>query len=286
MFRLFELLKSRGHLVLFILLEVIAIILLYRNSNYHSSVILSSTNIITGKLTETATIANSYIGLKDANIELMNRNAQLEREVRMLRNKIERITVDSLSYQQIMQDSINYPFPYEYKIAKVVGNVLYGNSSYLTIDMGSNEGIYPDMGVLGISGLVGVVKTVGGRYAQVLPVTNKDFAMSCKVKDGEYIGILKWDGENAQETLLTNLPKHISYEVGDSVYTSSYSAIFPEGIFVGTIVGEGSSIDDNFCALKIRLNMGLENIKYVYVLTNYHRKERDDLETSLGINKK
>lgn len=282
MVRLFELLKSKGHLILFVLLEVVAIILLYRGSNYHSSIILSSTNIITGKVTEAATIANSYIGLREANIDLMSRNAQLEREVLRLRSTIERLTVDSLSYRKITTDSIDRPFPYEYKTAKVVGNVMYGNSSYLTIDVGSKDGVYQDMAVLGTSGVIGVIKTVGARYAQVLPVINKDFAISCKMKNGEYIGILKWDGSNPQQTLLTNLPKHISYEVGDSVYTSSYSAIFPEGIFVGTILGEGASIDDNFCALKVELSMRLENIKYVYVLTNYDREERNRLDASLN----
>lgn len=282
MVRLFELLKSKGHLILFVLLEVVAIILLYRGSNYHSSIILSSTNIITGKVTEAATIANSYIGLREANIDLMSRNAQLEREVLRLRSTIERLTVDSLSYRKITTDSIDRPFPYEYKTAKVVGNVMYGNSSYLTIDVGSRDGVYQDMAVLGTSGVIGVIKTVGARYAQVLPVINKDFAISCKMKNGEYIGILKWDGSNPQQTLLTNLPKHISYEVGDSVYTSSYSAIFPEGIFVGTILGEGASIDDNFCALKVELSMRLENIKYVYVLTNYDREERNRLDASLN----
>lgn len=282
MVRLFELLKSKGHLILFVLLEVVAIILLYRGSNYHSSIILSSTNIITGKVTEAATVANSYIGLREANIDLMSRNAQLEREVLRLRSAIERLTVDSLSYRKITTDSIDRPFPYEYKTAKVVGNVMYGNSSYLTIDVGSKDGVYQDMAVLGTSGVIGVIKTVGARYAQVLPVINKDFAISCKMKNGEYIGILKWDGSNPQQTLLTNLPKHISYEVGDSVYTSSYSAIFPEGIFVGTILGEGASIDDNFCALKVELSMRLENIKYVYVLTNYDREERNRLDASLN----
>lgn len=281
MLKLFELLKSKGYLILFVLLEVVAIILLYRGSNYHSSIILSSTNFITGKITETATVANSYLGLKEANITLMSRNAQLEREVLRLRSTIERLTIDSLSYREVMKDSIDQPFPYEYRIAKVVGNITYGNSSYLTIDLGSKDGVYQDMAVLGVSGVVGIIKAVGKRYAQVLPVTNKDFAISCKIKNGEYVGILKWDGENPQQSLLTNLPKHISYAPGDSVYTSNYSAIFPEGIFVGTILEEGSSIDDNFCALKVELSMKLENIKYVYVVTNYDREERENLDAIL-----
>lgn len=281
MFKLFELLKSKGYLFLFVLLEVVAVILLYRGSNYHSSIILSSTNFMTGKIIEAATVANSYLGLKEANIGLMSRNAQLEREVLRLRSAIERLTVDSLSYQEIMKDSIDRPFPYEYKTAKVVGNIQYGNSSYLTIDLGSKDGVYKDMAVLGTSGIVGVVKAVGKRYAQILPVINKDFAISCKIKNGEYIGILKWDGENPHQSLLTNLPKHIAYEPGDSIYTSSYSAIFPEGIFVGTILGEGASIDDNFCALKVELSMKLENIKYVYVVTNYDREERETLDAIL-----
>lgn len=281
MLRLFELLKSKGHVALFVLLEIVAIILLYRGSNYHSSIILSSTNAVTGRISEAATLANTYIGLKEANVALMNRNAQLEREVLRLKNTIERLSIDSLMYRRVMGDTIDQPFPYDYRVGKVVGKVLYGNSSYLTIDIGEKDGVYPDMAVVGTDGIVGVIKTVGHQYSQVLPAINKDFAISCKIKDGKYIGILKWDGETPHQSLLTNLPKHVSYTSGDSVYTSSYSAIFPEGIYVGTVQEEGTSIDDNFCALRVNLSMNLDNIKYVYVLTNYDKAERQHLDDTL-----
>ncbi len=278
MFRLLEFLKSKGHLILFIVLEIIAVTLLYRGSNYHTGVLLSSTNVITGRVTEIASVANSYIGLREANIDLMNRNAALEREVLRLRNNIERLLVDSLSYRSLFGDSIDRPFPYGYMTAKVVGNILYGSSNYITIDKGSEDGIHPDMGVVGINGIVGVVQTVSRHYAKVIPVINKAFAISCKVGSSEHVGVLKWNEQDITHSQITNLPKHVKFEQGDSVFTSSYSAIFPENIFIGTIEDEGTSPDDNFYALKVKLNVSFDNLKYVYVIVNYDRKERTMLE--------
>ena len=239
---------------------------------------LSSSSLVTGRLTEIATIADSYMGLKETNTGLMQRNAELEKEVLRLQSTIERLTVDTLVYNRLIRDSVTRPFPYQYVTAKVVGNILLSKSNFLTINKGSNDGIRADMGVVSSNGVVGVVKAVSPHYAKVIPVINSAFAISCKLRRSEYFGTLTWDGVDYEHTQLTHLPKHVQFNTGDSVYTSGYSSIFPENVYVGRVVAQSSSPDDNFNSLQVALSTDFGNLKMVYVIINYDRDERQAVE--------
>lgn len=275
--RLLELLKAKGHIVLFCLIEIVAILLLIRGSNYHNSVFLSSSNVVVGKLTEVTTAADAYIGLKRANAELLQRNADLQKEVLGLKSQIERLTIDTLVYQRLVRDTTSTPFPYDYIAARVVGNSLFSKSNYLTINKGWADGIRPDMGVVSIQGVVGVVSAVGAHYAKVIPLINNHFSVSCKLVSKGPFGDLHWDGVDYEHTLLTHLPKHLEYSIGDTVCTSGYSAIFPEGVYVGVVTEEVTSSDDNFYTLRVKLNTDFSRLKNVFVIKNYMRSELDSL---------
>ncbi|MBR8702647.1 rod shape-determining protein MreC [Porphyromonas levii] len=277
--RLLEFLRSNIHLIIFVLLEVGAFVWLFRGSTYHESVFLSSANRATGAVIEYANKSNEYIGLRDANIALMERAAQLEMENQQLKYQLKRLEVDSLAWQRLSTDSIIRPFPYHYEVAQVVGTTLFGGDNYLTIDIGSKDGVYNDMGVLSNLGVVGVVKTTGQKYAKVIPLVNRNFNLNCKPSpQSQFVGTLAWDGKDLEHSLLTNLPKHAPYNKGDSVVTSGYSSIFPEGLFVGTVEGEGDSPNDNFRALRIKLGAPFATLKYIYVVQNFEREEREEIE--------
>ncbi len=276
--RLIEFLKANGHTLLFLVLEFVAIALLISGSKYRSSVFLSSANSAIGDVMELSHTANRYMGLQEANVELMQRNADLEVEALRLRSILDRLTVDSLSWKRLSKDTVDRTFPYDYVIAKVVGNTQFGQKNYITLDVGEADGVKPDMGVVGANSIVGVVEAVGKKYAKVIPLTNPQFSLTCKLSSTDYTGTLHWAGPDLGEIQLTNLPKHVKYEVGDSVFTSAYSAIFPEHLFVGTVSGRGKSTDDSFFALDVKLATNFSTLKYVYVLRNYELEERREVE--------
>ena len=78
---------------------------------------------------------------------------------------------------------------------------------------------------------------------------------------------------------LENIPKHIKpIEKGDTVQTSGYSAMFPEGLLIGTVdtawLADGKGAHD----IIVNLNEDLSTLKYVYIVTNLMKTEQLDLE--------
>lgn len=280
--RLLEFLRSKRHLLLFLLLEIIALTLLFGGSRYRSGVVLSTANDLTGRVMEASQTIRAYTGLEEANVALLHRNAYLEREVLRLHNQLERLTIDSLSWARLGRDTVDRPFPYDYVAGKVVGHVFFSKSNYLTIDVGTRDGVAPDMGVVSSEGVVGIVQAAGDDYARVVPLVNSTFGLSCRAEGADQLSVLKWDGLDVEHSLLTNIPKHKAPEAGAEVYTSGYSASFPEGLAVGIVEGQGKSPDDSFYAYRVKLSTHFATLKYVYVLTDSALEERRRVETVTG----
>ena len=63
----------------------------------------------------------------------------------------------------------------------------------------------------------------------------------------------------------------------DTIITSGFSSIFPEGINVGTI--ESYSLEKgNFYEIKVRLFTDFQSLFHVNVIRNYQKEEQLNLE--------
>ena len=63
---------------MFILLEAVSLMLVYRNNAYQRNIIFSSANVVTGYIASISGSVTSYLNLRDINKELLERNGQLE----------------------------------------------------------------------------------------------------------------------------------------------------------------------------------------------------------------
>ena len=84
------------------------------------------------------------------------------------------------------------------------------------------------------------------------------------------------------EAVLSDIPYHVDIAAGDSVVTSGYSSIFPEGILVGTISGY-SMEEGSFYIIKVKLSVDFRKLTYVTVIENMLLDEQRELE-NLDIN--
>ena len=263
-----------------ILLIAFSIYLVFKHNSYQRSVYLSSANRVSSQLYGVSSNVTSFFNLKRNNNELLERNAELESAVQLLKKHIVTLTGDTSTIEAFTLDSI-VATQFEFIPADVVNISISKFNNYITIDKGSMDGVAPDMGVISTAGVVGVVRNVSKHSAVIIPIINPNFRLGAKLKNSDNFGSIAWDGSNANEAQLREVPKHEPFAVGDTVVTG-FSRIFPEGIIVGFTKEMGVSTDDNFNTFNINLATRFQTLSHVLVINDKYHPERVELETSIN----
>ena len=260
--------------LLFVIYVVASCLLLFRNNPYQHHIFLTSANTVSATVYGTAENVTSYFHLRDINDDLQAQNARLEAELLDLQKKLGRYELEA-SFDSIMNDTIK--LQYDFILADVISNSITRGHNYITIEKGRRDGIKPEMGVVDQNGVVGVVNVVGEHASRIISLLNPKMRLSCKIKGSEYFGSLVWDGKNPEEAVLEEMPRHEKFKKGDTIVTSGYSALFPPGIPVGTIVSHAKEHDDNFYALRIKLFTDFNRLSTVRVITNDMNEELKEI---------
>lgn len=96
---------------MFILLEAVSLMLVYRNNAYQRNIIFSSANVVTGYIASISGSVTSYLNLRDINKELLERNGQLELQMQDLQDQLDALIADTVSFKGFAPDSTEQ-FPY------------------------------------------------------------------------------------------------------------------------------------------------------------------------------
>lgn len=261
---------------LFLLLEVASFVLLFRFNHYQQSVYFTSANVVAGKIFEVSGGITSYFHLKSVNEDLMERNIWLERQVASLEKQLLEGGTDSLKLQSLAHLASS-----EYRIfkANVIKNSLNKADNYITLDQGELAGIRPEMGVVNANGAVGIVYKTSAHYALVISLLNSKSSLSCKIRGSDYFGYLKWEGDDSRYAYLIDLPRHAEFSLGDTVVTSGYSTVFPEGVVVGTVDDMSDSHDGLSYLLRVKLATDFGKVNSVRVISRTGQVEQKMLES-------
>lgn len=271
---------KNGTWFFFIFLEIICFYLIFQYNTYQHSLFLNSSNELVGRVYSISGNVHSYFGLRKDNEELITYNAELQSRVWELENELKELIADTTTSHAWLRDSAHMDV-YDYVVARVVNNSINRADNYITINKGRNNGIKPDMGVLSQQGIVGIVREVSPNFARVQPVLNSMTRINCKVKGSNNTGTLVWDGKDYRYANLEGFPRHEVFSVGDTIITSGFSHIFPEGIFVGVVEDSKGQNDDHFLTLKLRLSTDFSSLSNVFVIENKVGSEQTELEQSL-----
>jgi rod shape-determining protein MreC len=136
------------------------------------------------------------------------------------------------------------------------------------------------MAVINSDGIVGVVKSVSESYSSVLSVLNRDFTVSAKIRKNGYFGPLTWSGSSSYYATLVDIPHHVKISEGDTIVTSGFGGVFPEGFLIGTI-SDFKLKGGNYYEIKVRLSNDFRKLNYVQVIRNYAKNEIDSLENAV-----
>ena len=262
------------HWLLFLLLEIASVVLLFRYNSYQGSVWISSANGVAGKVYEWQSQVDQFFHLQERARQLTQRNLELEYELHKARQALLDQGSDSAAIDSMLLASLGNLRMTE---ARVVSNSVRRRDNLMTIDRGTVDGIRPDMGVVCGTGLVGVVYMASQHYAVVMPVLNIHSRISCAIRDRGYFGYLKWDGRDATEAYMDDVPRHAQFTPGEWIETSGFSTIFPPGITVGRIVSIGNSADGLSYRLRVKLSTDFGCLRDVKVITDETVAERQEL---------
>jgi len=279
MLNIFRFIAKYSTFLLFIILQACALYLLFNNNSFQQSALFSSANRINGFLFTAEESVTQYFHLRDNNDALLKQNCELELKIARLQSALLQYTDTSGIALLRMKESEEFSLIRGRVIKNSVSHLL----NFVTLNIGKLDGVLPEMGVANAQGIVGVVSKVSDNYSVVIPVLNPQIRFSCKLKKLNASGSLVWDGADRRFAYLEEIPPYVTVSKGDTVVTSGFSAIFPEGIMVGTVEEYDVGDDANFLKLKIRLSTKFDALSNIRVIRYKHREEVKKVEEEAAL---
>lgn len=274
--RLILFIKKTYVLIIFILLEIVAINYYMNSSSYTKARVLTISNSLVGNLHSVISGVGDYFNLRSENDMLLTEIVHLREQIHLQENT-----------PYIINDSVNvnvtpstYDFVerlYLYSTAAVVNNSIASRENYLTIDKGSREGVNRNMAMITPDGtIVGYVLESSERYSVGISILNTNFRTGGKIKDKEFFGSVWWDGRSHTHVMLSEIPKYADIVVGDTIVTG-YSSIFPPDVVIGTV--ESFELNQStYYDARVKLATRMPSLKHVLLIDYAHMQEREMLE--------
>ncbi len=194
-------------------------------------------------------------------------NAELQKTIDRLRLEQATLLEDARQGQRL-QWLLKFRESYIYQTvpAQVIGSSGSIQSRVVWLDKGKDAGLQPDMAVITPDGIVGKVRTVFDRTAQVLLINDETSGAGVVLETTRVRGILR--GNASGQPQVVNLLADNRIQAGEKVLTAGGDQIFPRGLAVGTVekvirdTERGSYID---VVLKPAAN--LDHLDEVLVIT-------------------
>ncbi len=266
------LIKYRGWL-LYLSLLFIAFVLTIQSHNYHRNSWIGSSGYLTGGILNSRSKVSDYFDLRDENQRLQEENASL-------RMRLLSVSDTLVGAPEKIQVGDNPPFTIF--PARVIKNDYAKRDNYITIDIGKEQGIEPDMGVMTHRGIVGITDQ-SARFTRVVSLLNTQLLVNAQIKGTSVIGSLNWEGGDPYTVSLKDVPRLAKVKVGDTITTGSQSSTFPPDILIGTV--SDLRLVDNGARYKIdvRLFNDMTDLGRVYVIKSRDYEALKVIDT-LGIN--
>jgi rod shape-determining protein MreC len=272
-----ELIKRYFHLLVFMMLQIFAILLIYKNSNYQHFVISTSMQSVVAPVQKFANIFYRQFRYSAENTFLMQQNIELFREKENMF-----VFSDDSIHEVFTGKGKNKRRMYDITSAHIVFNTINKTNNYIIIDKGKRNGIAADMAVLSPNGVVGVVSDVSSNFSTVISLLNPNSRVSAKVMPINQIGTVMWLDNDPAVAQLTAIPQHLMVSVGDSVVTSGYSDVYPQDILIGTVIEIFDNPNNTFLTIKIKLATDFRNLNNVYIISNLYKPELDSLKSKFN----
>ena len=257
--------------VIFIVLEMAALNMLRNNGPLQATWFSRGAQNFMGFVWGGSESIAQYFSLKKTNDELSQKNEALKLRIAELEAALGENGADDMGG---FADGYTF-LPAE--IVKISNNTQH---NYIIVGKGSEDGVTEGAGIMTGKGAIGVVDAVGPRFSYARSFKNHDMSISARIGREGSVGPLAWDGKSSSGAILSEIPHHVEFEMGDTVYTSGYSSIFPPDIPLGTI-GRSKIVNGATYEIDVELFEDYGALRYVMVVKYAGKDEIKELEEDL-----
>lgn len=197
--------------------------------------------------------------------ELLEENSNLKKELTeksLVEEKYEKLLKENVRLRDLLK--MKSEFKYSFRVGKISFQQARELYESFAIDLGSKDGIKKNMPILYKDILIGRVEKVLDDYSIVQMITFQDSVVSTRTKSNT-LGIVK--GNRGDELVFEPVSAHeAKINIGEKIYTSGISDIYPKDIYVGEV----SDVRDKYGDEKeyiIKEPFNILDINEVIVLT-------------------
>lgn len=227
--KLLEFIRSTYVVLLFVVIEAVAIHYYAHSTAYTQARLLAGSNRLAGGLHGVFSDVKHYFELGRENKLLLSRVEELQTELVRYRSAETAARLDGYMVG-------NTQTKFELTTASVVSNSINKRRNFIVLNRGLRDGVTPDMAVLSPDGaMVGYIVECSERYAVAISILNISFRASGKIAGGDYFGSILWDGADPRRVTMTELSKYAEPKEGDAVVSTGFSQYFPSDIPIGTV---------------------------------------------------
>ena len=204
---------------------------------------------------------------------LLDENESLRNEIESLEGELADMQAtkdENERLREYIEVKKTYP-DFKFSDALIVGREGDGNTTFLTLDKGSGDGVENGMPVIVSGGVVGSVCEVGNNWCRVRVITESSAGTGAYVSRSGEIGIISGDVSLAidNKCLLKYLSEDADVVAGDLVYTSGVGSVYPRGLLIGRV--EGVDVDE-FSRQKtatVKAAVDVDELRYVMIVIDF-----------------
>jgi rod shape-determining protein MreC len=208
--------------------------------------------------------------LRQRNEELEAQNANL-----LLENvRLKEIEHEAVLLRDLLDFSQAHP-SFTMEGAHVVGRVFSQDPSnlqrYITLDIGQEEGIEPNMPVVTDRGLVGRISEVGEGWSRVLLIVDVSSSVNALTQSTRASGLVQ--GRVDGSLVMRAIPQGDTVSVGDTVFTSGLGGNFPRQLLIGQITEVERKDYELYQSAVVKPTVDFQHLEVVMVITGFEPVE-------------
>lgn len=197
-------------------------------------------------------------------------NEKLRNENLLLTSKLARLRIVDQENETLRQ-ALGWQRTNEFETiaARIIARGPFGATNFLTLDVGSNQGVEMNMAVITHTGILGRIVELSRDHSKVMPYLHSQFSVPVMIDTLGAVGIVSGQNSTPNALMLNHVLKTENIQLGQRVITHEASGVFPPNIPVGLISAHEIEPGSNFLEIKVAPATSLHTTHFAFVVLSH-----------------